>query len=177
MVIVIEVMTNLKVIEVKTKLKAVRKKIEASSAKTNANATMKIWNAGKCVKIAWLITLEVTKKKITLDVMMNRKEARRRMKDVMTNPKEAGRRTKAVVAATAKIIAIAAAETGSAKKSAINAWKSSSGVMMNLKEDGMMNPKEAGKMKKAVVAAGAVAADVVAADVMGADVVAATDLW
>ena len=140
MVIVIEVMTNLKVTEVMTKLKVVKKKIEASSAKINANVMMKIWNAGICAKIAWLITLEVTKKKITLDVMMNRKEARKRTKDVMmnpkeamkrkkdvmTNPKEAGKRTKAVVAATAKIIAIAAAETGSAKKSAINAWKSSS---------------------------------------------------
>ena len=148
----------------------------------------------KAVMISWRA------RKITLDVMMNRKEARKRTKDVMTNPKEAGmtnpkeagRRTKAVVAATAKIIAIAAAETGSAKKSAINAWKSSSEVTMILKEVGMrkttldgMNPKEAGKRTKAVVAAGVVAEDVMVEDVMVedvkaadvvADVVAATDL-
>merc|ERR1719330_2191112 len=121
-------------------------------------------------------------RKITLDVMMNLKEAgmRRITLDVMTNLKEAGKRTKAVVAAIAKSIAIAAEETGSAKKSAICAWKSSSEVTMSLKEggmrkmtlDGVMNPKEAGKRKKAVVAAGVVAEDVMVEDVKAADVVA-----
>merc|ERR1712156_1136393 len=118
---------------------------------------------------------KVKKRKITLDVMMNLKEAgmRKITLDVMMNLKEAGKRTKAVVAAIAKSIAIAAEEIGSAKRSAICAWKSSLEVKMSLKEDGMMNPKEAGKRTKAVVAAGVMAEDVVVADVVAVDVVAA----
>ena len=159
--------------------------------------TLEIWNAGKCAKNAWLITSEVRenmkkakKRKMTLDVMMNLKVAGKRKitLNVMTNLKVAGKMTKAVVASIAKSIAIAAAETGSAKKSAICAWKSSTEVKMSLKEVGMrkttldgMNPKEAGKRTKAVVAAGVVAEDVMVEDVMvedvkAADVVAATDL-
>merc|ERR1719220_2994641 len=119
--------------------------------------------------------MEAGMRKITLDVMMNLKEAgmRKITLDVMTNLKETGKRTKAVVAAIAKSIAIAAEETGSAKKSAICAWKSSLEVKMSLKEDGMMNPKEAGKRTKAVVAAGVMAEDVVVADVVAKAVVAA----
>ena len=47
--------------------------------------------------------------------------ARKITLDVMTNLSKARKRTTGAVAVTAKIIAIVAAETGSAKKSAINA--------------------------------------------------------
>ena len=105
MVIVTEVMTNLKV---------VKKEIEASTAKNIAHATLKIWNAGKCAKNAWLITSEVKEN-------MKKVKKRKITLDVMTNLSKARKRTTGAVAVTAKIIAIVAAETGSAKKSAINA--------------------------------------------------------
>ena len=129
---------------------------------------------------------EAGKRKKTLDVMTNLKEVGKRKitLDEMMSLNKAKKMTKSVVAATAKIIAIAAAETGNAKKSAINAWKSSSEVKMNLKEDGkrkitlgeMMSLNKAKKRMKGVVAAGAVAVNVEAAGVVAVDVVAATDL-
>merc|ERR1719330_180807 len=95
----------------------------ARTAKIIAIAAAETGSAKKSAINAWKSSSEVT---------MNLKEAWKRKKEVMMNLKEAGKRTKSEVARTAKIIAIAAAETGSAKKSAINAWKSSSEVTMNL---------------------------------------------
>ena len=93
--------------------------------------------------------------RVVMKAVMISWRARKITLDVMTNPNKARKRTKDEAAVTAKINAIAAVETGSVKKSAINAWMSSTEVMKSLKETGkremtldvMKNLKEVGKRK------------------------------
>ena len=59
--------------------------------------------------------------RVVMKAVMISRRARKITLDVMTNLNKARKRTTGAVAVTAKIIAIVAAETGSAKKSAINA--------------------------------------------------------
>ena len=134
--ITLDVMTNLNKASKRTKGAV------TVTAKNNAIAAAETGSVKKSAINAWMSFTEVMKRKMTLDVMKNLKEVGKRKitLDVMTNLKEAGKRkitldamtnlnkakkrTKGVVAATAKIIAIAAAETGCAKRCATIAWMS-----------------------------------------------------